>query len=87
MRVRFTDKDPRRGTIADLDQRAAQGLIDSGNAVEVKGRAATTEADRALEESGAAATSTDTGGKPAPAPRKRAAPAKAAKKAGRGSER
>lgn len=61
MRVRFTQKDPRRGTIADLDATAAQGLIDSGNAEEVTGKTATTDADRAAAEAGGVDTATISG--------------------------
>jgi hypothetical protein len=58
MRIRFTKKDPRRGTIADLDATAAQRLIDSGNAEEVTGKAATTDADREVDEAGGVDTTT-----------------------------
>lgn len=68
MRIRYVKTDPRRGTVVELDERAARAAIDRGEAEEVSGKAATTEADKAAEE--AAAT---TAAAAAPAPAKRAA--------------
>lgn len=47
MRIRYSKDDPRAGTIVDLEEGLARRKIDAGEAEEVTGKAAETDADRA----------------------------------------
>lgn len=60
MRIRYSKKDPRAGMVVDLDEGAARTKIDAGEAEEVTGKAATTEADKAADAAAADTASRQT---------------------------
>lgn len=81
MRVKFKKGDPRAGMVVNLDEAAARRAIDAGEAEEVTGKAAETDADRATADAtGGADTAADTDTTTARATTTRTA----AKKTGRG---
>lgn len=84
MRIRYLKGDPRAGTVVDLEEGLARRKIEAGEAEEVTGKAATTEADKAVKDG--AGSTTDATAAPAPAAKTAAPPRReAAKKSGRRS--